>query len=208
MPPKIRTKPRKRPTQARSIETVEAILTAAARVLVKDGYEATTTNKIAARAGVSIGSLYQYFPSKESIVAALVERHREAMREVVSTRLGQHQGHSIRDNVRAILEAVVDVKLLDPKLHRVFVEQVPRIGELPAVFDVNQQLASMISLVLESRPEKLRPKNLDLAAYVLVHTVLAVTHAVLVERPESLEDGSLVEELTDLAEAYLVGQRS
>jgi AcrR family transcriptional regulator len=206
VPPRIRTKPRKKPTQARSQETVEAILTAATRVLVKDGYDATTTNKIAARAGVSIGSLYQYFPSKESIVAALVERHREEMREVISKRLGEHQGHSIRENVRAILEAIVEVKRLDPKLHRVFVEQVPRIGELPGVFDVNQQLATLITLILQSRPEKLRPKNLDLASYVLVHTVLAVTHAVLVERPENLVDGSLVDELTDLTEAYLVGR--
>ncbi len=205
MAPKIRTKPRKRPLQARSVETVEAILTAAARILVKDGYDATTTNKIATKAGVSIGSLYQYFPSKESIVAALVERHRTEMHRVIAARLGQHQGHSIRENVRALLEVVVEVKRLDPKLHRVFVEQVPRIGELPAIFDVNQQLAVAITAVLESRPEKLRPKNLDLASYVLVNTVLAVTHAVLVERPENLEDGSLVEELTDLAVAYLVG---
>lgn len=205
MAPRIRTKPRKRPLQARSVETVEAILTAAARILVKDGYDATTTNKIATKAGVSIGSLYQYFPSKESIVAALVERHRTEMHRVIAARLGQHQGHSIRENVRALLEVVVEVKRLDPKLHRVFVEQVPRIGELPAIFDVNQQLAVAITAVLESRPEKLRPKNLDLASYVLVNTVLAVTHAVLVERPENLEDGSLVEELTDLAVAYLVG---
>lgn len=205
MAPRIRAKPRKRPLQARSVETVEAILTAAARILVKDGYDATTTNKIATKAGVSIGSLYQYFPSKESIVAALVERHRTEMHRVIAARLGQHQGHSIRENVRALLEVVVEVKRLDPKLHRVFVEQVPRIGELPAIFDVNQQLAVAITAVLESRPEKLRPKNLDLASYVLVNTVLAVTHAVLVERPENLEDGSLVEELTDLAVAYLVG---
>lgn len=205
MATKIRTKPRKRPLQARSKETVEAILTAAARVLVKDGYEATTTNKIAARAGVSIGSLYQYFPSKESIVAALVHRHRDEMWTIISTRLGQHQGHSIRANVRAILEAVVEAKRMNPKLHRVFVEQVPRIGELQAVFDVNQQIAEMVSGILRSRPETVRPKNLDLAAYILVHSVLAVTHAVLVERPQSLDDGSLIDELADMFVSYLVG---
>lgn len=205
MATRIRTKPRKRPLQERSRETVEAILTAAARVLVKDGYDATTTNKIAARAGVSIGSLYQYFPSKEAIVAALVERHRDAMWAVISGRLERHEGHSIRENVRAILEAVVDAKRMNPKLHRVFVEQVPRIGELQTVFDVNKQIANMVSAILRARPERIRPKDVDLASYIAVHSVLAVTHAVLVERPERLDDGSLVEELADMLVSYLVG---
>lgn len=205
MATKIRTKPRKRPLQARSRETVEAILTAAARLLVKDGYDSTTTNKIAARAGVSIGSLYQYFPSKESIVAALVERHRDAMWAVISARLELHEGHSIRENVVSILEAIVEAKRLNPKLHRVFVEQVPRIGQLQTVFDVNQQIASMVTSVLRARPERIRPKDLDLASYIAVHSVLAVTHAVLVERPERLDDGSLVEELADMLVSYLVG---
>ena len=71
---KVKTAPRKRPTQERSREMVETILEATARVLVKDGFERTTTNRVAEAAGVSVGSLYQYFPSKEALVATLVER--------------------------------------------------------------------------------------------------------------------------------------
>ena len=67
--------PRRRPRQARAQATVDAIIQATARVLIEDGYDRASTNRIAQAAGVSIGSLYQYFPSKEALVAALVEEH-------------------------------------------------------------------------------------------------------------------------------------
>ena len=72
-----RIRPRKRPSQARSQRTVDAILKAAAQVFSRRGYAATTTNHIAERAGVSIGSLYEYFPSKDALLAALMEAHIE-----------------------------------------------------------------------------------------------------------------------------------
>ena len=65
-----RLQPRRKPRQARSQATVEVILAAAARVFARSGYAATTTNHVAAKAGVSIGSLYEYFPSKDAILVA------------------------------------------------------------------------------------------------------------------------------------------
>src|SRR5438552_3934720 len=79
MPRQVATKPRKRPRQARSQATVDAILEATTRILLKQGFDSLTTNAAAAAAGVSIGSLYQYFPNKEALVAALIERHVETM---------------------------------------------------------------------------------------------------------------------------------
>src|SRR5262245_44018873 len=72
---KPQSSPRKTASQKRSRFTVDALLDATARILVKEGFNRTSTNKIAATAGVSIGSLYQYFPSKEALVAAVVDRH-------------------------------------------------------------------------------------------------------------------------------------
>lgn len=66
--------PRKRPAQRRSAATVEAILEAAARILETAGFEGYTTNAVAERAGVSIGSLYQYFPNRDALTAALIDR--------------------------------------------------------------------------------------------------------------------------------------
>src|SRR5579859_1074817 len=77
MAQRVALKPRKEALQERSRVTVETIMRAAARILVRHGYEGATTNRIAEAAGVSVGSLYQYFPNKEAIVAALLDRHLE-----------------------------------------------------------------------------------------------------------------------------------
>jgi AcrR family transcriptional regulator len=74
LPQRVKTSPRKLPQQGRSRETVDALLEATAQLLVRDGYDKASTNKIALKAGVSIGSLYQYFPSKEALVSELLER--------------------------------------------------------------------------------------------------------------------------------------
>jgi AcrR family transcriptional regulator len=86
MPRKFATTPRKLPKQDRSRVTVEAILEATTRILVEEGYDKANTNRIAERAGISIGSLYQYFPNKESLMTALMEQHSREMTELVATK--------------------------------------------------------------------------------------------------------------------------
>ena len=81
------TKPRKSALQARSRATVDALVEATARILVRDGFEKASTNRIADMAGVSVGSLYQYFPSKEALVAAVIDRHNEEIMAIVRTAL-------------------------------------------------------------------------------------------------------------------------
>src|SRR5215468_4646197 len=82
-----RTTPRKTASQERSRLTVEALLEATARILTKEGYDRASTNRIADVAGVSIGSLYQYFPSKEALVAAVIDRHMQEMSQVARNAL-------------------------------------------------------------------------------------------------------------------------
>ena len=83
------TTPRKQPRQSRSKATVDAILDATARVLVEDGYDKLTTNRIATVAGVSIGSLYQYFPNKQAVVMAIADRHAVEMISLLSSTLAE-----------------------------------------------------------------------------------------------------------------------
>src|SRR5581483_874384 len=87
MAKRTRTAPRKKPKQERSQATVDAILVATARVLCETGYDRASTNRIALAAGVSVGSLYQYFPSKEALVAALVERHVDQMNDLLASKI-------------------------------------------------------------------------------------------------------------------------
>src|SRR5579859_5011283 len=81
------TNPRKHAAQDRSRATVDALVEATARILVRDGFDRASTNRIAAEAGVSIGSLYQYFPSKEALVAAVIDRHNQATMRLVRSAL-------------------------------------------------------------------------------------------------------------------------
>lgn len=124
---KKRLEPRRKPRQARSQATVEVILAAAARVFARAGYAATTTNHVAAKAGVSIGSLYEYFPSKDAILVALVERHLdEAERELgrVVTELGDARP-SLHDTIGRLVRTMVELHARDPGLHRVLFEEAP-----------------------------------------------------------------------------------
>src|SRR5678809_1130501 len=115
MPARVRTSPRKSATQARAQATVDAILEATARILVKEGYDRASTNRIALAAGVSIGSLYQYFPSKEALVAALIERHMDEMLVVVTEAVAGIEGKPIEQAVRSIVEKMVKAHAIDPR---------------------------------------------------------------------------------------------
>src|SRR5512134_3178395 len=140
MPRKVRTTPRKTPTQARSRATVDAILAATARVMVKHGFDRTTTNQIAEAAGVSIGSLYQYFPSKEALVAALMDRHHAEMRAVLVSQLEKTRSLPLAEAVRAMIELMLRAHAVDPALHRVLMEQVPRTGRLARRQDFEREV--------------------------------------------------------------------
>src|SRR6188768_1896869 len=96
----VKTTPRKRPRQSRSVATVDTIIAATARVLVKQGFDGLTTNAVAEAAGVSIGSLYQYFPNKEALVAALVERHVEDKNRAVISELSRVASLPLKEAVR------------------------------------------------------------------------------------------------------------
>src|SRR5260370_25083483 len=101
-----RTSVRRRPKQRRARQTVEAVLDAVIRLLKRGGSDAITTNRIAEVAGVSIGSLYLYFPHKRAIFTAFHQRHIEPIDRMVQTKLVAHAASSIDDLVPAIVDAM------------------------------------------------------------------------------------------------------
>ena len=129
----IPTNPRKSASQERSRATVEALLDATARVLTREGYDRASTNRIAATAGVSVGSLYQYFPNKEALVAALVARHNREMLDLLREALKEVASLDLATAIAKLVRAAVDAHRVDPALHRVFDEQVPRMGQLAKI---------------------------------------------------------------------------
>ena len=95
--------PRKLPRQARSKATVDAVITAAAQILIEHGYEGATTARVAERAGVSVGSLYQYFPNKEALIAVLIERHADEIVGIMQRALSDPANITLEDGLRAII---------------------------------------------------------------------------------------------------------
>src|SRR3569833_4414464 len=118
------TKPLKSALQARSRATVDALVEATARILVRDGFEKASTNRIAEGAGVSVGSLYQYFPSKEALVAAVIDRHNEEIMAIVRTALTEVADLPLDKAVRKLVTVAIEAHRINPKLHRVLAEQI------------------------------------------------------------------------------------
>ena len=205
MSPTNPSKVRKTPRQRRSAETVEAILTAAAHILEKEGFDAATTNRVAVKAGVSIGSLYQYFPNKESLVRALNDRHTKEILDLLRKRFGELREAPLESSVRAIVQTMVEVHRVNPALHRVLVNIVPSIGGLAETRVVEDAAAALLSQFLKARAADLRPLNPDLSAFMLVHAVEALTHAAVLEHPELLKGELFVDEASRMILGYLRG---
>jgi hypothetical protein len=130
---------RKRASQRRSRATVSAIVEATARILVREGFDKASTNRIAEVAGVSVGSLYQYFPSKEALVVAVIDRHNREIMQVVCGELAEAMSLPVEKAVRKMVTVAVKAHRVNPKLHRVLVEQIPRVGKLADVETFNQE---------------------------------------------------------------------
>jgi AcrR family transcriptional regulator len=200
---KITVHPRKQASQARSTATVTAIMRATARILVKRGYQATTTNHIAETAGVSVGSLYQYFPNKEAIVAALLDEHLEESQAFLRAGTANALEQSLEDASRALIQGLLDAHRVDPKLHRVFVEELPRISTFERIHQLEQETLSLVRAYIEVRlPEVARKRKIDIVAFVIVHAVEAVTHAAVLFRPDLLEDPAFLDEVVRLVVRY------
>ena len=133
-------KPRKFPRQARSRATFDAIVEACAQILRTTGWDGLTTNRVAERAGVSIGTLYEFFPDKESIVAVVAERLFARLLDEATSGLEVALGLDDRQSARFWIGRMVDVVASDRDLYRVLVREIPFVAELPAVRRANAAL--------------------------------------------------------------------
>lgn len=136
-------KPRKRPAQARSRATVAALLEAGAQVLERDGLDGFNTNRVAARAGVSVGSLYQYFPNKRALLVALIEQAQTELRDgfaAVAT------GGGLESDMRGLLAVAIRHQTARPMLARALDEAERR---LPVDDELATSAATIRAAVLD-----------------------------------------------------------
>ncbi|MEV4346007.1 TetR/AcrR family transcriptional regulator [Actinoplanes sp. NPDC049596] len=201
-----RLSPRRTPRQVRAELTRERILTAAAHVFAEFGYAAGTTNRIAERARVSIGSLYQYFPNKDAILAQLLVRHIDRGRWTEADQLDLSPG-TLEATVRALVRDAIDNHDDDPQLLRIMIEEASLSQELLDTIERHgEERIAQVRDLLARHPD-VRVGNLGTAAELItftvemnIHKLLAAPRTVPVEAVEAVED-----ELVAMITRYLRG---
>jgi AcrR family transcriptional regulator len=199
----VRTTPRKRPRQDRSRATVDTILQATARVLVKRGFDGLTTNLVAETAGVSVGSVYQYFPNKSALVGALIEKHVDDMTSLCLSELTRVARLPVAEAIRSVIEVMIRAHAVEPELHRVLTEQVPRVGRMAKLREIEALVHRMVAGLLAARKAELAIGDPEMAAFVLVSAIEAITHRAALSAPELLRDPRLVDETCTMVRRYL-----
>ncbi|MFH8344370.1 TetR/AcrR family transcriptional regulator [Streptomyces sp. NPDC018045] len=198
--------PRKQPRQARAEATRQRILTAAAHVFAEYGYAAGTTNRIAERARVSIGSLYQYYPNKDAILAELLTRHLDAGMAAA----GRHQDEALPDSLEEILRLFVRTSignhLDDPALLRVMAEQGPRSPELLDKISRHQRERTAYAHELFAHHPEVRVEDTYVATRLVVTTIELTVHQLLAA-PDPVAATRLENELVAMLTGYLTTAR-
>lgn len=201
-----RLEPRKKPVQRRSQATVDQILIAAAQVFETLGYAGGTTNRIAERAGVSVGTLYQYFPSKEAVAVALLEAHiRETNRKLhewVEHMISKR--HGLCDALEDYAHGVMEVHEARPRLQHMLLEETPLPDRLHQVLlNAEREAVDAMADLLRIFPE-VRSENLERSGYFVIHTIESLTHRFVAHPTEqTMTKEEFVTELVAMLEAYL-----
>ena len=198
-----RLNPRKTPIQSRSGATVEAIQEATIQVLLAEGLTRLTTTRVAGRAGVSVGTLYQYFPNKQALLFTILLRHFEEMADALE-RIGiDGSPRPLADVADSIADAYVSVKMARPDLTTALYRVAGAIDQFRLSTGVFYRLQAAVVRVLANASDA-SFSDLERVAFTLLSALAGVSRGsfgTLVSRPEVL--GRLREEAHLLSRAYL-----
>jgi AcrR family transcriptional regulator len=198
--PPQKNEPRKRPRQARSRVLFDALVEATQRVLAKEGVEAVTTARVAEVAGVSIGSLYQYFPSREALIAAVIDHKLESdIRELLPL-IETLRHASLDEAIRGLVELTVRFYRDETPLYREMISAMAAVDREAHVRRTIEGFDGVIVTVLSPHREQLRA-DLDQCAWVMRTAMLACVREAAMHRPTAFDDGRLSAQI----EAMCVG---
>jgi AcrR family transcriptional regulator len=182
---------------------VGRILDAAQEVLSGHGYHGASTNRIAATAGVSPGSLYQYFPNKDAIVAAVVDRYSDALAAAVAATLAQSFDRPAAEYVRRSIAALLGALDVHPEFLRAVVEQTPRLGTDTKLVAFEKRIGELTMAYLTLNRAQLRTGvSFGTASWMLVRMVEHLTVRYILDQPDISRD-EFLDEITILALNYL-----
>jgi len=192
---------RKAPQQERSRQMVERIVDAGMRVLADQGYERTTTNRVADEAGISPGSLYQYFPNKAAVLDAVIDRYSRDFSEQLAALVLPPVGPDPAATVRATFDGLMDVLEANREYVRLIAEQLPRSQTGERTGQVERRIRDLVGAYLVFAPsrERIEPSA---SAWILVRMVEHLAVQFVLESP-SIPRDQLVDELVRMTMAHL-----
>jgi AcrR family transcriptional regulator len=186
----------RKPVQERSQATFEAIIEATAQILERDGLAGLSTNRVARVAGVSVGSLYQYFPDKQALVEEVRSRFAARFQSRLLELVGRLPGLGLRQAIREWVVTLVDLHAESPGVHNAVGTGSPD--------DARAPLAGVVKGFLDAHAAEVRRPDRELAARLLIDTAESLVHNTALREPERLRDGAWVEEVCDLLHRYVL----
>lgn len=200
MPASRSKRPRRKAKQQRSQETVQDLLEAAARVLKRRGYSAATTNRIAETAGVSVGTLYEYFPNKEAIFEMLIKQEIDELSQILRSADVDLEA-PLCETLRGLIGLGMTAMRRGPDFIR-SLEEVPGAVFRRHLGPARELVVGVVRRILEARQDELRVADLDLAAFMVVTTAEGIGTNADAER----FDDELADEVATLLTFYLTGR--
>ncbi|MEQ7918468.1 TetR/AcrR family transcriptional regulator [Xanthomonas sp. WHRI 1810A] len=201
-PPKASLKPRKSAVQARSVATVDALHTATLQVLTQHGLVRCTTTRVAERAGLSVGSLYQYYPNRDALLAAVLEKHLLEVAVAVEQTCEQSRGKPVSDMASTLVSAFLAVKLRDPAMSRALYGIAAERGGAELVARINARMVAATAAMLTTAPDAHFEVPV-LIATVLLSALTGPVRTVLDGHAPPLFETCLEQQATLLLTAYL-----
>jgi AcrR family transcriptional regulator len=205
--PRQSFKPRKQPVQARSEATVAALFEASIQVLLAVGYRKFTTTRVAERAGVSVGSLYQYFPNRQALVTAVIERYLEGLRSTIEHHCLELRGRTLERQVTGLVDGAIAAKWAHIDVSRALHEPLADIGGAQLVTASAAKTAGSVAEVLRSCVDA-SFHDVDRLALLLVISCSALLQAAVTDETGALDREALRAHMRALVLGYLHEMRA
>lgn len=181
---------------------METILDATARVFAEKGYAGTNTNLIAEKAGLSVGSVYQYFPSKDALIAALHQRHGAQMQSTVEAVLANPCDATLRGHIAAMVRALLAAHMVEPELHKMLELEFPFFDAPQSDSEPDLGIFQRVRQLLGDWRDAVTPRDLDLATWVILHIMESMVHAAVLDPPR-FDSEAIEHAIVDAVMGYL-----
>jgi len=193
---------RRSPSQSRSVVTVSAIFEASVQVLLKEGMHRLTTTRVAERAGVSVGTLYQYYPNKLALLNAVLERHLDGVAQAVEQAARKVHGKPLPTMVEAVVHAFVRAKVEREDEARALYAVAAELGGSALVLQASQRVGGALAQMLATATDA-QFNDLEVVAYMFATAMIGPTKGVLEEQAPRKLTRMLRSQLVSLCLGYL-----